>query len=122
MKIWPTTKEHPRVNAVVDALSWLCLLGGSFIVLVTGVGMLRLPTYYTRVHAASITDTLGAGLILFGLALRAGWSLVTIKLALILIFLVITGPPAAHALAKAAYLHGVKPALPPDARHGEDDA
>jgi multicomponent Na+:H+ antiporter subunit G len=109
------------MDAVVEVLSWLCLLGGSFIVLVTGIGMLRLPTYYTRVHAASITDTMGAGLILLGLALQAGWSSVTIKLALILIFLVITGPPAAHALAKAAYLHGVKPDLPADAHHGEHD-
>jgi multicomponent Na+:H+ antiporter subunit G len=108
------------VGAVIDGLSWICLLGGSFVVLVTGLGMLRMPTYYTRVHAASITDTLGAALILFGLALRSGWSSVSIKLALIQVFLVITGPPAAHALAKAAYLHGVKPHLPPDAHHGED--
>lgn len=94
-------------------MSWICLLGGSGIVLVTGIGMLRLPTFYTRIHAAAITDTLGAGLILLGLIIQAGFSQVSIKLALILVFLVLTGPSSAHALAKAAYLHGIKPDLPP---------
>ena len=98
-------------------LSWACLLGGSFVVLVTGLGMLRLPTYYTRVHATSITDTMGAGLILLGLIFQAGASEVSLKLALILVFLVLTGPPSAHALAKSAYLHGVKPDLPEDEDH-----
>ena len=101
----------------VEVLSWLCLLGGSFVVLVTGLGMLSLPTYYTRVHAASITDTLGAGLILLGLALQTEPSNVTVKLALILIFLVLTGPSAAHALAKAAFLHGIEPHLPEEEDH-----
>lgn len=101
----------------IEFLSWICLLGGSFVVLVTGLGMLRLPTYYTRVHAASITDTLGAGLILLGLALQTELSNVTIKLALTLIFLVLTGPSAAHALAKAAFLHGITPHLPEEEDH-----
>ena len=104
---------------LVDVLSWICLVGGSFVVLTTGVGLLRLPTFYTRVHAASITDTLGAGLILVGLALRSGWAMptVTLKLGLILIFLVLTGPAAAHAMAKAAYLHGLTPKLPEEQDH-----
>lgn len=100
------------MDQVIEVLSWLCLLGGSFVVLVTGFGLLRLPTFYTRIHAASITDTLGAGLILLGCALQAGVSLVTVKLALILVFLVLTGPATAHALAKAAYLHGLSPHPP----------
>ncbi len=100
------------MEQLIEVLSWLCLLGGSFVVLVTGYGLLRLPTFYTRIHAASITDTLGAGLILLGCVLQAGFSLVTIKLALILVFLVLTGPATAHALAKAAYLHGLDPHPP----------
>ena len=115
---------NPTVELVIDIVSGFSLLLGSVVVLTTGIGLLRLPTFYTRIHAASITDSLGAGAILFGLALQSGWQMptVTLKLALILVFLVLTGPAAAHALAKAAYLHGVKPALPPDARHREDDA
>lgn len=97
---------------VMDILSWICLAVGSLVVLTTGYGLLRLPTFYSRIHAASITDTLGAGLILLGLALQAGLSVITIKLALILVFLVLTGPATAHALAKAAYLHGLDPRPP----------
>ena len=97
------------MEQLLTLLSWLCLAAGSFIVLVTGYGLLRLPTFYARVHAASLTDTLGAGLILLGMALQAGWSMVTVKLALVVVFLVLTGPAAAHALAKAAYLHGLDP-------------
>lgn len=96
-----------------DVISWACLLAGSGIVLVTGYGILRLPTFYTRIHASAITDTLGAGLILLGLIVQAGFSLASVKLVLILVFLVLTGPPAEHALAKAAYLHGIEPDLPP---------
>ncbi len=100
------------MQLTLDILSWICLAVGSFIVLVTGYGLLRLPTFYARIHATSLTDTLGAGAILLGLALQAGWSMVTVKLALIVIFLVLTAPAAAHALAKAAYLHGLDPRPP----------
>lgn len=99
------------MSLVLEALSWAAMLAGSFILLVTGLGVITLPDYYSRVHAASITDTLGAGLILLGLAAQAGLSLVTVKLLLVLVFLLITGPVASHALAKTAQLHDVP--LPP---------
>jgi multicomponent Na+:H+ antiporter subunit G len=95
-----------------QVLGGLCLAGGSVVVLTTGIALLRLPTYYTRVHGASISETLGAGLILLGLAFHADELLVVSKLALVLVFMVLTGPATAHALAKAAYLHGVRPELP----------
>jgi len=70
--------------------------------------------FYTRLHAASIIDTLGAMLILFGLMLYYGFNIVSLKLLLILIFILITTPTAAHALAKSA-LHGnLKPILKDD--------
>lgn len=87
---------------VLDLLSWLSLLSGSAFVLIGGVGVLRMPDFYTRLHPGGITDTLGAGLILLGLMFQAGLSLVTIKLILILIILWVTNPTACHALAKAA--------------------
>lgn len=87
---------------LIDLLSGLALFGGVFFLLVGGLGLLRLPDFYTRMHAAGIIDTLGAGLILLGLALQAGWTLVTFKLALILVFLFFTSPTGAHALVKAA--------------------
>ena len=92
---------------VVDLASWVLLMAGSALCVIGGIGMLRMPDFYTRSHAASLTDTLGAGLILFGLALQAGVGLIAVKLLFIYIFLYITSPTSAHALAKSAYSHGV---------------
>lgn len=105
---------------VIDLLSFALLLLGSVVVFTTGIGLHRLPTFYTRLHAASITDTLGAGAILLGLGLQSGLEqpLVSIKLWLTLVFLVLTGPVATHALAKAAWLQGLRPEVPEE---GDDD-
>lgn len=103
------------VEQIADWLSWACLLGGSLVVLITGIALLRLPSYYTRVHGAGLSDTLGTGLILAGLALqvlpsaRMADLLLVAKLATVLTFMVLTSPTAAHALSKAAYLHGLEP-------------
>lgn len=107
------------MSAVVEALSWLAMLSGSFLLLVTGLGVVTLPEVYSRIHAASITDTLGAALVLFGLALQAGWSLVTAKLVMVLVFLLLTGPAASHALVRTAELHDLR--LPPRRRRENDD-
>lgn len=96
---------------VIDMLSWACLLGGGFFVLVGGIGLLRLPDFFTRLHAAGITDTLGAGLIVLGLALQSGLSLVTVKLFLLLGFLIFTSPTATHAIARAAAHGQLRPLL-----------
>ncbi len=93
------------MTLLVDIASWILLLGGGFFLLVGGIGVLRLPDIFTRMHAAGITDTLGAGLVLLGLIVQAGFSGVSIKLVLIYGFLILTSPVATHALAKAA-LHG----------------
>lgn len=103
----------------LEALSWAAMLAGAFVLLVTGLGVLTLPEYYSRLHAASITDTLGAALVLFGLAVQAGWSQVTAKLVMVLVFLVLTGPAASHALVKTAALHDLP--LPPRRRREDGD-
>ena len=102
---------------MIDVLSWVLLVLGGGFVFVGGVGALRLPNFYTRMHAASLTDTMGTVLILAGIMLQAGWSLATIKLIAILVFLLLTGPTATYALANAALLSGMKP----DARHAGED-
>ena len=94
---------------LIDVLSWILLTSGGFFVLVGGLGALRLPNFYTRMHAASVTDTMATFLILGGVMLQAGLSLATIKLVAILVFLVLTGPTASYALANAALLSGIKP-------------
>lgn len=99
---------------VVDILAWVCLVAGGFFVLVGGIGVLRMPDVYTRSHAASVTDTLGTGLLLVGLMVQAGPTLVTAKLILILAFLFFTSPTSSHALLHTAYASGVKPVLDHD--------
>ena len=96
---------------VVDVLSWICLLGGGIFLLIGALGVLRLPDFYTRLHAVSICDTLGAGLVLVGLMLQGGLSLVTVKLLLIFYFMMFTGPTAVHALAEAALQGKLKPVV-----------
>jgi multicomponent Na+:H+ antiporter subunit G len=103
------------MDQAIDILSWACLLGGSFFMLVGAVGVLRMPDVYTRSHAAGITDTLGALLILVGLMFQAGFTLVTVKLIMILVFLLFTSPTASHALNHTAWTSGLKPILDDDA-------
>ena len=99
------------MDTFILIISWICLLLGSFFCITGGVGILRFPDFYTRMHASGVTDTLGAGLILIGLMIQAGWGLVLAKLVLILLFILLTSPTSSHALAKAA-LHGkLKPVL-----------
>ena len=94
-----------------DIVTWACVIAGSVMALIGAIGMIRLPDVFARMHAAGIIDTLGVGLILVGLIFQAGWSAVTIKLVLILVFIFFTTPTATHALAQAALHGGVKPLL-----------
>ncbi len=96
---------------LVDILSWAFLLVGSAFMLISGIGVLRLPDFYTRGHAAGIADTLGAGAILAGLMLQSGFTLVTVKLIIILALLLYTSPTSSHAVANAAIRSGFKPIL-----------
>lgn len=97
------------MNLVINLVSWASLLVGGAFCVVGAVGMLRMPDFYTRVHAASLVDTLGAGFILFGLLLQAGFTLVAVKLLFIGALLLFTSPTGTHALARAAYERGLKP-------------
>ena len=94
---------------LLDILSWILLTVGGFFVFVGGLGALRMPDLYTRMHAASVTDSVAPILIISGIILQAGLSLATIKLIAILLFLLMTGPTASNALASAALLAGKKP-------------
>jgi len=99
---------------IINLVSSLFITVGALSIIVGLLGVYRMPDFYTRLHAASIIDTLGTMLILFGLILYYGLNIVSLKLLLILIFILITTPTAAHALAKSA-LHGnLKPILKDD--------
>ena len=99
------------MDPVLNVLSLACLLFGSGFAVIGGVGIVRLPDFFTRIHGAGITDTLGAGFILLGLMLQAGLTLIAVKLLLIWFVLFITSPTSTHALAKSALSHGIQPQL-----------
>lgn len=104
------------MSLLIDIASGLCLLAGAFFCLVGAWGLLRMPDFYTRVHAASVLETLGADLILLGLVLQAGFTLVAAKLLLIGLLIFFASPTASHALTRAAMLYGIRPLL---AKQGE---
>nr|VFJ94558.1 MAG: multisubunit sodium/proton antiporter, MrpG subunit [Candidatus Kentron sp. H]VFJ95548.1 MAG: multisubunit sodium/proton antiporter, MrpG subunit [Candidatus Kentron sp. H]VFK01780.1 MAG: multisubunit sodium/proton antiporter, MrpG subunit [Candidatus Kentron sp. H] len=85
-----------------DSISWVLLMAGSLFVIIGAIGILRFPDFFTRLHPAGVTDTIGAALILSGLMIQAGPTQVAAKLVLILLFLFFTSPTATHALAKVA--------------------
>ncbi len=95
----------------LDIASLVLLILGSFFCITAGVGLIRMPDFYTRAHSASILDSMGSGLILLGLALQAPDYLVAVKLFFIFFFLLVTSLAAVHALAQAVNLVGVNPTL-----------
>jgi multicomponent Na+:H+ antiporter subunit G len=86
----------------------LFLLGGAIFLLVSCVGLIRLPDFYTRAHAVGKAETLGSMLILIGLAVYNGAALSSVKLVLILAIIAVTNPTATHALTRAAMRSGLK--------------
>jgi len=95
--------------SLVDMATLLLLLTGLFFFTVGTIGLLRLPDVFTRMHATTKCDTLGAVSIITALALYSGHSLTAAKMMLIVVFIFIANPTAAHAIAKAAYLSGERP-------------
>ena len=97
------------MDLIIYYASWALLSCGAFLCAVGGLGVLRLPDFYSRQHAAGITDTLGAAFVLIGLMLQSGFTLKAAKLVMILVFLLLTSPVATHAIAQAAKQSGLKP-------------
>lgn len=99
-----------------DVAAGLFLFAGVFFLIAGAIGMNRMPDLFTRMHAASVADTLGVSLMLIGMVILAGFTLVTVKLVLLMAFLLYMGPVASHALAAAALQAGVKPVLASDGK------
>ncbi|SMP45027.1 monovalent cation/H(+) antiporter subunit G [Anoxynatronum buryatiense] len=94
---------------IQNGLIVILLVGGIFFFLVGTMGLLRLPDAFTRMHATTKCDTLGAGLVLVALIVHQGFHMISLKLLVILVFIWITNPTAAHIIAKAAYHSQEKP-------------
>ncbi len=97
------------LDMIILALSWLFILGGSVFVVIGAFGTLRFPDFWSRLHAASITDSAGVILLIIGMCLQGGATLITVKLLFIGVFLFLTGPTATHAIANAALVTGLRP-------------
>ena len=102
------TIEEKLMNEWMDILSFLLIaIGGSFCI-IGGIGLIRMPDFFTRLHAASVIETLGAGFLILGMLLQSGISLISIKLLFIALLIFFTSPTATHALARAAMIKGVQ--------------
>ncbi len=104
------------LRVAIDVLSGVMILAGAFFILVGAIGIIRMPDVFTRMHAASVMETAGAGLLLVGLMIQAGPTLLTLKLLFVLALFLLTAPVATHALAQAALSAGEKPQLSEDRR------
>lgn len=100
----------------IDIASGVLIAAGSFFILVGALGLMRLPDVYTRAHGTSIIDTAGAGFLILGLMLQAGFTLVTLKLLFLLAISFFTLPVISHALAQAALHEKIEPKLAEDRR------
>lgn len=96
-------------QGIYEFISWILIVGGTFFVIIGAIGTLRFPDFWARLHAASVTESAGVILLLSGLCIQAGFTLVTFKLLIIGAFLFITGPTSTHAIANAALVSGLKP-------------
>lgn len=109
------------MTALLDALSWILFVAGSIFVLAGAIGVIRFPDFYTRLHAAGVTDTLGADLILLAMVLQSDNWLTVVKLFLIFIFILLTSPVSTHAVAHAAWVSNLRPKVKEDLHYAGDD-
>lgn len=93
----------------MDILSIIFIVAGLFFLIVAAVGVIRLPDVFSRSHAVSLTDSLGAFLMLVGVALHEGLSTNTLKILIVLALLYLLNPVIAHATIRAALRSGLKP-------------
>ena len=105
---------------VLDLVAIALAVCGAFFSMVAAVGLVRLPDVYTRIHAASKSDTLGALLSVAAVALVIQTETATLKALFLLLFLFLTNPTAAHAIARAAQDQGIEPWTVDDPDGGED--
>ena len=100
------------MDVFLNFLCWILIISGSFFVIVGAFGTYRFPDFWSRLHAASITDSAGVILLLIGMGVYSGLTLITFKLLVIGLFLFITGPTSTHAVANAALVSGLRPPKP----------
>ena len=98
------------MSVVLDILSWVLLVSGGSLCIAAGIGVLRLPDVYSRLHASGMADTGGTLLVLLGLALQSDSLLEVTRLAVLYAILMLTAATATHALARSVRSAGLPPA------------
>lgn len=104
------------LQTAANISSWVFIVAGAYFIVIGAIGLIRMPDVYTRMHAASLIDSLGSGLLILGLIIQAGPTLIALKLLLIYFLLFFTSPVATHAVAQASLVAGVEPLLDEDRR------
>ena len=102
------------MTGILELLSSLCLLLGGVLCISGAVGMLRMPDFFSRAHASSVTETLAAPLLLTGLLLQMEFSLDSVKVVMIVVLILAVNPTATHAMAKATLHGGQRPLVADD--------
>ena len=102
------------MELLIDLTSWFFFIVGSVFLLIGAIGIIRLPDIFSRMHGAGIIDSMGTAMLFSGMFLQAGFTIVSIKVFLILLFLMFTSPTTTHALARAALDAGLKPLIDRD--------
>jgi len=90
-------------------LSGFSLAIGTLALVVGSLGLIRLPDVFSRIHAVGMMDTAGVGFIVLGMMIHEGFSLISVKLAAVAVFLFFTSPIATHAVAQVAHKSGFSP-------------
>jgi multicomponent Na+:H+ antiporter subunit G len=96
------------IDMVLDIIAVGFLLAGTFFFITATIGLIRFPDLFTRMHATGKGDTLGASMILIGLAIHVGLTPETVKILIILVFTLLTSPVSAHAISRAVYTSGAE--------------
>jgi multicomponent Na+:H+ antiporter subunit G len=97
------------MNLAQDILGLVLILTGLGFMALGSIGIVRLPDLYSRAHAAGKVDTVGIAIVLAGVAILEGFTLSGGKVLIVALFVMLTNPVAAHALARAALFQGHKP-------------
>lgn len=95
-------------EAIMHALTIGLALAGACFFLAGTLGLLRLPDFYTRVHAATKCDTVGASMILLALVVHVAPHPEAWKILALIVLLLLSTPTSGHALARAAHDTGLK--------------
>jgi multicomponent Na+:H+ antiporter subunit G len=110
------------MEVLINLISWFLFIGGSAFLLIGAIGVIRLPDIFSRMHGAGIIDTMGVAMLLFGMIMQAGFTIISIKLLMIILFVTFTNPTATHALARAALDAGLKPLVDDDETDAKESA